>query len=225
MALTQSKLNQIPQRNKDLTFGYIKECEQNQNSSIPSMIKYLCLIYLNLNKDEFDTTYTHSDIEINNDSIKAKPYIDRAAVNSFLTNVVNSGVNIWRFQSNGCRHELIGIRKSASGLTPSDLDGWFDEGEDNESIGYGYFPHKPALTNPDNCNQCGKRWGKEDYHAGDIIQMKLDCIEWTLSYKINNVDYGKAFDIESNTYRAAITLFPNSDEAPSYTLISYQHIY
>ena len=53
MSLKQSELQKIPQRNKDLGFGFAKRNENANRSTIPEMIKYLCLIYLNQNKDEF----------------------------------------------------------------------------------------------------------------------------------------------------------------------------
>ena len=102
MALKPSKLNQIPQRNKDLAFGYVKECEISHNSSIPKMIKYLCLIYLNQNKDEFDSNNTHKDLTINGQSIIRSKELDICDCNScLLVNEVNTGINIWTFQNNG----------------------------------------------------------------------------------------------------------------------------
>ena len=38
MAFKQSKLNQIPQRNKDLAFGYIHDHERNHENIIPIII-------------------------------------------------------------------------------------------------------------------------------------------------------------------------------------------
>ena len=69
MALKQSSLSQIPQRNKDLAFGYVHEKEKENKISVPDMIKYLCLVYLNQNKDEFDGNLCDKKIEITGDSI------------------------------------------------------------------------------------------------------------------------------------------------------------
>ena len=70
----QVKLDQIPQRNKDIAIGYVKECEQKNDQAIPQMIKYLCLFYFNPIKDTFDTKDTNSMIMINpnRDSIQIK---------------------------------------------------------------------------------------------------------------------------------------------------------
>ncbi len=54
MAVNKTKLNSIPQRNKDVVFGFAREEETKCNNiNIPEMIKYLCLLYLNQNKDKF----------------------------------------------------------------------------------------------------------------------------------------------------------------------------
>ena len=62
VALKQNKLEEIRKRNKDFAFGYNKECETKNKTVIPNMIKYLCLIYLNTNKDRFDPNFIHSDV-------------------------------------------------------------------------------------------------------------------------------------------------------------------
>lgn len=97
MAVKQSILNEIPQRNKDLAFGYVKECDKENKTSIPNMIKYICLIYLNQNKDKFDSKNAHKEIRINGDTIETTTY---DIISSLLENVVNVGIHIWRFKCN-----------------------------------------------------------------------------------------------------------------------------
>ena len=93
------------------------------------MIKYLCLIYLNDNKDAFDSQNTHKDIVIDGNYIK---FVRRDLNNfrhqkssTFLSNVVNSGVNIWKFRCNKYIHDLVGIRKVEQELVA--LTRWFDK--------------------------------------------------------------------------------------------------
>ena len=71
MAFKASKLKQIPQRNKDLTFGYLRENEETNKSNYPQLIKYLVLIYSNA-VDGFDPNATHPLLEINELSITDK---------------------------------------------------------------------------------------------------------------------------------------------------------
>ena len=113
MALKQSNLQQIPQRNKDVAFGYVKECEKKNKQVIPSMIKYLCLIYFNQTKDQFDIKNTHSKIKVDGNCIKIGPNRDASDVtyNSYLENIVNKGIHIWRFKCNKSYDvDQIGIR-------------------------------------------------------------------------------------------------------------------
>ena len=100
MALKQCKLQQIPQRNKDLTFGYVKEYEKKNKHEIPNMIAYLCLIYWNGNKDTFDPENKHPSIKINGNSVELRnsdtPRLSRV-YNCYLENIVNKGTNIYSF--------------------------------------------------------------------------------------------------------------------------------
>ena len=52
--------------------------------------------------------------------------------------------------------------------------------------------------------------------------MRVDCNDWTLSYKVNDNKYVKAYDIKPGKYKAAITL---NAKASSYSLLTYQKIY
>ena len=53
---------------------------------------------------------------------------------------------------------------------------------------------------------------------GDIVEMTLDLKQCVLSYKVNDFDYGKAFDVEKTTYRAVAAL---SYKESKITLVSY----
>ena len=80
-----------------------------------------------------------------------------------------------------------------------------------------------CLTNPIQCLGPGRSYGCE-CNENDIIEMTLDCNQWTLSYKINDKDFGKAFDVKPNKYRAA-THYLVKIPFNLRIWISYQHIY
>ena len=42
---------------------------------------------------------------------------------------------------------------------------------------------------------------------GDIVTMRIDFDALSLSYSINDKDYGKAFTIKKSKYRAAVSLY------------------
>ena len=223
MALKQSKLQQIPQRNKDLTFGYSRECGISNKKTIPDMIKYLCLIYLNETYETIDANYTHRNININGNVITCNSH---TAINCYLENIVNKLAHIWTFKCHQRSSlDLIGIRKCKD-ITPR-LNGYFDgltfgtaQSIKGRCGGYG-FKVDGLLTNPDNPRQWG---GYCQYKCinGDIIAMKLDFNDLSLSFKINDGNFDKAFDIQYNDYRAVITM---TSQHSCYELISYHKVY
>ena len=96
MALSKCKLNQIPQRNKDLAFGYVHEKAKQNKQSIPEMIKYLCLIYFNPT-DSFDPHPSNKKIKVNGNSIIVEAD-SKQVDNVYLKRIVSSGVHLWKFK-------------------------------------------------------------------------------------------------------------------------------
>ena len=47
---------------------------------------------------------------------------------------------------------------------------------------------------------------------GDHIEMELNMDELHVKYIINDKDYGKAFDVQAETYRAAVHLYREGDK-------------
>ena len=285
MAFKQSKLQQIPQRNKDATFGYVKECEKRNKNIIPDMIKYLCLVYFNQNKDRFDIKHTHRKLlEVNGNSVMRNVYTHVSCmINSYLANIAGKGTHIWKFRGYLPSYDdQIGIRSIESESLP--LDGFFHTNINHSSVvGYafvlsGYLTHAEddgdviksarqeliALTGKDNgcpghgsqqlhvkvrsnvktrakrvsliCSKCNDaevstmevphlKYG-EDCKENDIIEMKLDFNDLSLSYKVKGIDYGKAFDIKQGQYKAVIGFLDDwsSQDDRNVELISYQHI-
>ena len=220
MALKQCKLNEIPTRNRDLAFGYVKECERRNKSTVPSMIKYLCLIYLNQNKDSFDPNNTHKDIKINadGDELQTKGGNDHFTI--CLRNITCSGINIWKFKckKRSC-DDSIGITKAEA--SADDLSYLDYEGE--TQIGYA-FAAEGRITNPKDCYSWGDEYGN-GWEEGDIIEMRVDFNKLELTYKVNETPHGKAFDIDHGEYKAALSVYPDTSYDASYQLLSYQHIY
>ena len=116
MALKPSLLKRIPQGNKDLAFGYLKEKEKEHNSNYPQLIKFLVLLYSNA-QDSFDPDNTHQLIEIDGNCA-----IDVGGTglirNSYLKNVVTQGIHIWKFKYNmnvRSGSAALGVWKATSG--------------------------------------------------------------------------------------------------------------
>ena len=224
MALRQSQLNKIPLRNKDLAFGYVRECRRKNKSSIPQMIKYLCLLYLNVNKDKFDAHHSHKNNIIDGDTVISEE--EYGKFNTYFENIVDKHVHIWKIKANSVyTDDMFGIIKVED--SPPRLSGWFDEGDRRLSVGYGMFLGAGGLSNPENCLTNGiNNWSKP-VEEEEIVSMRLDCNKWTLEYAINDTGYSRAFEIDPKyKYRAAFTLERLSwFKESSYTIVSYQEIY
>ena len=215
MALTKSNLEQIPQRNKDLAFGYVKECEKKNKQVIPSMIKYLCLVYSNRNKDKFDVENSHQTFKSKGNSIEHNSEERTCEYhNCYLENVVSKGIHIWKFKCDSqSMLDLIGIRNVAES---SRLTGIFFVGRDDMTVvGYGDVVGGCTISNASPFGQ--------KCNDGDLIEMRLDFNNLTLNFKVNDNGYGKAFNINPGQYRAAIGVIANVKHH-KYTLLSYQNI-
>ena len=241
MAFKQSNINKIPRRNKDLSFGYFREAEkENGLSAIPAMLKYLSLIYLNLNQDKFDRSNTWKTIKINQNAVE-NDGTEINISNAFCENLMQKGINIWKFKCNDTNHDMLGIRKTEmeyETFTASAIKKWkypvgigpFDEGDSRyedfaPSVGYGIVTSSGYLTNPNNAKEAGKKLFQRGIIHNDILEMKLDCKHWTLSFRLNNGDFKHAFYIEPQfKYRAAISMDGGYSKS-NYELLSFQQIY
>ena len=139
---------------------------------------------------------------------------------AFLSKVVNRGVHGWRFKSDirFCHWwcATIGIWKCSDDSFPPKND-IFTLGEHRA---YGFNLSQGTLVNPQD-GKVGKTpvdYGQICFGA-KIIDMILDFDALELKFRINGIDYGKAFDIENTTYRAAVNLSRSND---SVQLLQYE---
>ena len=224
MALKANKIKQIPQTNKDLAFGYLRENEQKSRANYPQLIKYLILLYSN-RQDHFDPNATHKQIEIEGNTITGR-WNKRA--HSFLKNIVIEGIHIWKFRYHqdldddfewpeGC----VGIWKTKSGVP--DVGGTPIDGPYESKICTGYIitmdGYRTDATDPGTYSQHKFRPEVKD---GDIIEMILDFNKLILTFKINDEIKAKIDGIENTAYRAAVATFEYGE---GFTLLSYQDFY
>ena len=86
--------------------------------------------------------------------------------------------------------------------------------------GYAYIMNYGKLADRENFGSYGS-----DYGAicadGDIIEMILDMNKMTLSYKVNDKEYGVAFhNIDNTKYKAGLTMCHKTSK---YEFISYMN--
>ena len=224
MALKPSKLNQIPQRNKDLAFGYLRENESKHKTNYCELIKYLVLIYSN-QYDQFDPNASHKELEITeNDKKIIHKCVDSLMCLSYLRNVVSEGIHIWKFRyiCGDYPDGQIGVWKVKTGDAVLE-DQHIDNTINDEKTCTGY-----AITmNGEKTNLSDLSvWSAEKFEPlpenGDIIEMRLDLNKNSLTFILNNKIIVQFLDIEHTSYRAAILTV---DEGEGFTIISYQDIY
>ena len=229
MTLKQRKLSQIPQRNKDLAFGYVHEKEKQNKMSVPDMIKYLCLIYLNLNKDEFDPNQSSKKIEINGNSIIRETNADKSIQNVFLKNIASSGIHKWKFKyscdmNTFSKHDYIGVFNMdyKESMIKSD-DYFFFIPKSYNFSGYAIGSKGGGVNQNGFFTKYQRYWD-----SGDEIEMKLDFYQQNLKFKVNGQDFGDALQIDiTKKWKAAISIggYIGHGSPKSFTLISYQKTY
>ena len=134
---------------------------------------------------------------------------------AFLTKVISAGIHRWTFRIINISDEMnFGIYKVIS-RTPATLD-LSDRFFSAANNGYAYEAKNSMdktasdgnLMKPESMSHhVWKSYGA-NCKDGDIVEMILNLEEYTLSFKVNDIDYGVAFeDIEKTKYRAAIFMY------------------
>ena len=197
-------IKSIDEATKDLIYGYIRKI--SRSNIIPSLIHYVCLIYY-YEQEKWDKNLKSDCIEIIDDKIK---HINGEYYCSALLSIIaSSGIHCWKFKIvkyDNINHIDIGIWKINSSQPSEILDTYFTTKHEN---GYAYVTTKGTLAMSDDY---GDDYGKKCVN-GDIIQMYLD-----LKFIVNNIDFGKAYDIQKTDYKAAVALGSKNNELQ---LLSY----
>eukprot|EP01083_Nonionella_stella_P002155 6202_1 len=138
-----------------------------------------------------------------------------------LTRTVNEGVHTWKFQGmNGNTDSwfLFGIWRvddNAQLNTKTFLTDQRKYGHGSNVTSYAYAANSGwkkhdgktleyvAVSNQYRLNSRGRRLA---CGLCVVVEMILDLNNYTLSYKVNGKDHGKAFDVTQGTYRAGVTL-------------------
>ena len=132
---------------------------------------------------------------------------------AYCKNVVSEGIHSWTFridQISSGRGFLLGVFKSQD--DPVVHTGF----QSNPTGSYSLDLHDGWLFSLTRSGHMTEDSNKRNYGAkcksGDVIKMTLDLVSCTLSYAVNGRDYGKAWDVENSSYRAACTIYANSDK-------------
>ena len=188
-----------------IVYGYIND--KNNfflNINIPTDIILTILLFYNYYDDEFDNEYCgYTTIDKNNQICTQTKYGHGTA---YLKKLVYSGIHKWKFKILYAIDNywfLIGICKINENYKYK-KSGCYSFGVDK---GYGFFLGTAQIMNRNSGRQ------KRDSNYGvrvktnDIIEMILDMDKLQLSYTINDIEYGKACNVEKAKYKAVVDMF------------------
>eukprot|EP01084_Bolivina_argentea_P251350 421550_1 len=136
-----------------------------------------------------------------------------------MTRIASTGIHCWkvRIDKYTAGWSLLGVWKTK-----------FDpiiarHFENNVNQSYAFVLHESYsdgyLSDPTKRGSNGRKYGRK-IKNGDVIEMTLNLNDCTLSYKIGDTDYGKAFDVEKTSYKAAATVYYKDSK---FTLLSYSY--
>ena len=207
--LDLGKAQYIMPSTKLTVYGYIREIEKSLLITIPSGLIVLFVLFYGDQIDQWNTEFVGKYLKLKDDNLTVTNTCNIKEGNAFGTIICEKGCYKWKFKINhvDARYPAIciGIWRMQKDKTPP-TDEYFTKGKEQ---GYAYYlkGYKTTIERGD----CGDKYGIKCKN-GDIIQMILDLDKLALSFKVNGVDYGVAFNnIKQAKYKAAIWLYHEHD--------------
>ena len=229
-----SAFGNIPPRNRDLVFGYCRMEPKKYHilEAIPMMIKLNCLLFANQNKDEFYDKYlygeTDENVKCNGDTfiVTVNGKEEEEEMNELVhydyeydayrgrfyqvvgQNVVDKFKHKWVF-------ECVKIASTWNEI------GVKSKSEPELSSDYSYCTSKSLK----NHSWLGDKLIPYKMRNGDIIEMNLNCLDWTLLFKLygrNSKSYvcSAQRQVPRGEYRAHICVTTTTDSC--FKMLSYQ---
>ena len=217
MSATKKALALVDIKSKYTVFGFNREASDLFNCNIPIPISHLCLVYY-FESDNWDKKRIRTGMKVENCTLtkmatKESEFDCRKA---FLLKRFNQGKHCWKFKIKNIYIDqkkypnwttTLGIVPISNKRPLNAVAATFlwNRGVTRYDGGYG-FGYQCGKIYPSDIKY-GKRCTKND-----IIEMIVDCDKAEISYKINGINYGKAFDIDTNnTYQVCINLDETGD--------------
>ena len=210
-----SLFKDIPQRDKDLIYGYIRKIQAtlpiNDDTfyNIPESINYICALFYYA-RDKWDPNYIDKNDTLSNDG-HAITMKGSASSSYGSTRARAPGIYRWKFMV----HEIpesfsswalvLGVWKTKSADKPLTSTHFTNSTKNGGTYewGYAYDLSYGNLVSHSGSNSNGPKYGAK-IKKGDIVEMILDLNIFTLRYKTNDQDMGIAFKgIEDTEYRVA----------------------
>ena len=214
----QYAINNMERHERSLIYGYNREFEKENKTLIPKDIIHLIAVYYlefeqwDLNLKSMDIKLSFNDRCVHHDralwldgnqtawrSIYGKTICKKNKMYKWRFKIIkidpNSGNgNSWKI--------LIGIMQDK--FCKNKLESCFNR---RQPCSYGFIGSIASLTGDKNCNDRDGKYGQKFENKGDTLTMILNMKTYVLSYIINGINYGKAYDIDhKGHYRLALSI-------------------
>ena len=225
-SLSRILRGEIPQRNLDLVMGYCRNKENEYNLICPMIVKYNCLIYLNQNAENLCENsawligFTRWKCQLQCDTFRLIQRLKNKLCDYRIcgTNIVKQGTqHTWKFKicKAASRLNQIGIKYPPysqnyveySLISQNDME-------------YSSISKSTRFISIKSTDLKSVEYKIKD---GDIIEMKLDCQDWKLSFRINEWLCIEIAIAKEREYRLKIRVISNDDLC--YKILSYQMTY
>ena len=219
-AIEESYNEEIRAKDEIVIDGYIRGVDfkifSNKASfygQIPNIINGVCFVYYHVSKDRFDPKLHGPALSLNEecdvvtyDKKTDAFYYENVA---FLSNIVNDGIHEWRFKiENQFGLMYIGIwktkydEKKAIDCIMRHHGKYGNEASYSLNLRHGKLRGDLKASEYGNsdkyCTKC---------RTGDTLDVILDLKKYELSFCVNDIDQGKAFNVEQNmSYRAGVNI-------------------
>lgn len=222
VSLDLKRYEMINLQTRDLVTGWIRT---NSSNSIPFCVNQICCIFF-AEFDDWDQNFMSDQFTIDpvNNKILHHSEGQHGLYSAFLTNIASSGKHCWKFKiiNWGDSNLMFGVWNLKSDTPKSQALSTYIGKTANTSY---VFDYGFAELNKYDKNGIWTGAGTygETVKVGSIIQMTLDLKDLTISYIINDEDYGVAFkEIEKSKYSAVITSYHGDN---CVELLKYEQFY
>ena len=216
--LASKAIDHLPDKTRNLVFGYIRAEERRYSLRIPELIAYTCAAFY-VFYDEWDLQYQDEKVKLSMDGTcvhsedthqgdwrsmfgskickekgKYSWKIKYIRVEATVSNQFNS----WK--------SLIGIIRDQKDILMLNTLSYFTSNTVSVQPGYGFVGSESSIVVDGGASRI--KYGEKLEKEGDEIEVILDLDANTLSYIMNGTDYGKAFNIEpcAEGYRLAVSV-------------------
>ena len=202
MALELGNLQRINIKRKLTVSGFMRKIEKTLNLQIPVGIDTICILFYGNGTDQWDSHLIPDNVAKLDEENQIVTNIS-GICNVYMKRIIDNGYHEWKLKvkfSGGSGNSLmIGLWRIQKDKSPPITNTHYNKGREQ---GYGFHCSSGELICTDKGFGVSAKYGVRVTHA--IVDMIVDFNKLSLSFKIDGKDYGKAFDIKKNKYRAVI---------------------